>query len=178
MAEYTSGESATKATGRSYEEWYSLLDDAGGRELSHQQIVARLAAEGLDNGWWCQTIAGSYERHIGRRVAGQTCDGDFKTSASKTVDATLDEALKRWCEAVAGQSSFNGVPLVEPPSVAETGRWRYWKARFADGGRVTVSITAAPSGKTSFGLSHDKLASPEAVESWKAYWRTLVRATL
>lgn len=177
-AEYTSAESAQKSTGRTYEQWYELLDRAGGRDLSHQEIARWLDAQGIDSGWWCQSIAGSYERHIGRRVAGQTCDGDFKTSASKTLDASLDEVLQRWCDQVSGWSEFNGVPLEEPPSVAETGRWRYWRAKLADGGRVTVSITAAPSGKTSFGLSHDKLAGPDDVESWKTYWRKLVKDTL
>ena len=177
-AEYTSAESALNATGRTYEQWYELLDKAGGRELSHQEIARWLGSQGIESGWWCQSITGSYERHIGRRVEGQTCDGDFKTSASKTLDATLDEVLRRWCAQVQGQTEFNGVPLVDEPAVAGNGRWRYWRAKLADGGRVTVSITHASSGKTSFGLSHDKLGSRDDVESWKTYWRKLVKDAL
>jgi hypothetical protein len=177
-AEYTSVESVRGSTGRSYEQWYELLDNAGARDLSHQEIARLLAGQGIESGWWCQSITGSYERYIGRRVEGQTCDGDFKTSASKTVDATLDEVLQSWCAQVDGQAEFNGVPVVGVPSVATTGRWRYWRAKLADGGRITVSITAAPSGKTSFGLSHDKLGSVADVESWKTYWRKLVKDAL
>lgn len=177
-AEYTSVDSVRSGTGRSYEQWYELLDNAGARDLSHQEIARWIAAQGVDSGWWCQSITGSYERHIGRRVEGQTCTGDFKTSTSRTLDATLDEVLQRWCTTVDGQTEFNGVPVAEKPSVAATGRWRYWRAKLADGGRVTVSITSAPSGRTSFGLSHDKLAGADEVELWKTYWRKLVKDSL
>lgn len=178
-AEYTSTESVVKGTGKTWDEWYALLDNAGARQMSHQEIVRWLFDNAnLDNGWWCQSITGSYERHIGRREEGQTCTGDYKTSASKTLAASLDEVLERWRAQVDGQTEFNGVPLAEEPAVAVTGRWRYWRAKLADGGRITVSITNAGNGKTSFGLSHDKLNSRDEVESWKTYWRKLVKDAL
>jgi len=45
--------------------------------------------------WWAQgvSVAIAYEQHAGLRVPGQSSDGDFRTSTTKTFSGDKDAAL-------------------------------------------------------------------------------------
>lgn len=166
------------ATGRPWEAWVDLLDVAGAREMNHTQI-ARLTLEHMPDSveraeWWAQGTAIAYEQHTGLRVPGQTCDGDFQTSASRTVPGDMDQALAAWRGLVDGREEFGGVPLDGPATSSSTEKWRYWRVPLADGTRVSVNISAKPGGKASVGVNHTKLDSAEAIEFWRPLWKQLL----
>lgn len=76
-----------KATGCSKSEWYGIIRGAGKAEASHKEIADFLhEAHGVSR-WWAQEITVEYEKHIGRRVLGQTQDGSFQIGVSKTISA-------------------------------------------------------------------------------------------
>jgi hypothetical protein len=171
----TSAEAVIKSTGKSWDEWFALLDEADAAKMTHKEIANWLHAHGdIESGWWCQSVAVAYEQRIGRRKAGQTCDGDYSVGASRTLNDTIDDALGRWSRVVAGAIEFNGVALLAEPTISSTGKWRYWRAKLADGSRVNVNISAAAGGRAVLNLDHDKLTDDQAAGGWKTFWRKLL----
>lgn len=160
-------------TGRTWPQWVALLDDLGAAELPHKEIARRLG-DLAPSGWWAQSITVAYEQHIGRRVPGQNCHGEFSTSVTRTLPGTMDDALARWESATANRTDFDGVPVDGEPTVTRTDRWRYWRRRLADGTRVVVTISDKPGGRAGLAVTHEKLEARDDVDRWRAVWRAVV----
>jgi len=97
MARTISPEAIEGGTGRSWDEWLAFFTSIGAEQLTHQEIVARASELGAPP-WWRQMVTVAYEQHIGRRVPGQDCDGEFNLSASRTRPGTrgTPRALSSW----------------------------------------------------------------------------------
>ncbi len=165
-----------KVTQRGWPEWVALIDEMGGRDLPHPDIVPLVQKEiaHLDlknHGWWAQGITIAYEQHIGRRIPGQQGDGTFASSASKTVPGTMDEALAAWEELVDGRAEFNGLEITEQPTTSATVKWRYWRCGLEDDSRINVTVNESAPGKCRVAVQHARLPSPEAAAECKAYWK-------
>lgn len=177
MVQPTNTAAIATATGRPWEEWVRLLEEAGARRMNHTAI-ATLALELMpeparNKEWWAQGTAVAFEQYAGLRVPGQTCDGDFQLSTTRTVAGDKDEALRAWLELVGSRTEFGGVPIEGTPSTSSTERRRYWRAPLADGSRVAVNISDKQAGKSSIGLVHGGLDSVEAIEYWRPIWKGL-----
>ncbi|MDX2358898.1 hypothetical protein [Dietzia sp. PP-33] len=168
----------TAATGRSWDDWVELLEQAGARELPHSAIARKtleLMPESVERReWWAQGTAIAYEQHAGLRVPGQSCTGDFQLSASRTVSGDKDAALHAWQELVGGLEEFGGVAVEAPAATSSSEKWRYWRVPLADGTRVAVNFSDKASGKCAVGLAHTKLDSAEAIEYWRPVWKGLL----
>ncbi|MGO2606588.1 hypothetical protein [Brachybacterium tyrofermentans] len=178
--EHPRAASIESGTGTALETWVQRITEAGGPDLDHSAI-ARLLPERWDiTEWWAQGVTVAYEQVIGRRVVGQSCDGDFSASASRTVPGDLDAVRDRWA---AFMTPARREQLgLEEPRLSDTVTWRYWRAAVADGSRVSVNITAksGPAGRTSteprstLGIEHKGLETAAGRDAWKAAWsRTL-----
>src|SRR6188508_186661 len=57
----TSDETIRERTGRGWEEWFDLLDEAGAAEMTHREMARRLAAEQGEDllAWNVQAVVGS-----------------------------------------------------------------------------------------------------------------------
>ena len=145
-------------TGRRYEEWFALLDEAGAADLSHRDIARLLREEHGVPGWWAQNVTVEYERARGRRAVNQNATG-FYAGVSKTIRrpaaqvyADIEARLAGWeltvrtarpgrgmrCDAVVGR------PVIELVD---------------KGDRCTVAV------------AHERLPDAAAVAEWKAVWR-------
>jgi hypothetical protein len=167
-----SEESILRRTGRGWEEWFDLLDEAGAAEWPHAEIARWLAAEQGVDGWDAQSVTVSYERARGRRAVGERPDG-FSVTASKTVavpverlyDAFVDESLRgRW--------------LPDDELRERTAR-RPKSARFDWGEgetRVIVEFSSKGEAKSTLALEHARLADAEGAERMKAFWRERLTA--
>ena len=84
-----------RATGLSWSTIAAAFDDAGGASLTHAELarsVEPLFAGRVENsGWWAQGATVAYEQSIGRRVAGQSSEGDFQVAASRTLPGAAEE---------------------------------------------------------------------------------------
>jgi hypothetical protein len=168
------------ATGVALATWVERIDDAGGRDLDHAAI-ARLLPERWDiTEWWAQSVTVAYEQIIGRRVVGQSCDGDFSASASRTLTGEPDTLRDRWHDFMtpARREQLG----LEEPSLTATATWRYWRAAVEDGTRLSVNITAkaAPasaaageqSPRSTLGIEHKGIETAEARDAWKTAWKS------
>jgi len=87
----------------------------------------------------------------------------------------MDTALAEWIERVGDVQAFDETKIVRAPSVSETEKWRYWRCGLADGSRLSVNIQTKPDGqKSMLAINHDNLASSEAVEAWRQYWKAFL----
>src|SRR5262247_3618814 len=69
-------DAAVKAkTGKTWKEWFAILDKAGARKLSHKEIVSYLSNEQGVGPWWQQMVTVTYEQQTGKRGEHEKPDG-------------------------------------------------------------------------------------------------------
>lgn len=172
MATQSTSDSAVyKATGKLYDEWYSILEQKKASKLSHKEIAALLVEEYDVSFWWAQTITVEYERLIGRREVGQSCEGDFQAGGSKTIAGSMDGVFKQWLQFVKDVNSLNDVPFAAEPTTSETEKWRYWRVQLANSSKVNIIINQKAAGKVMLATNHEKLEDADAVAEWKVFWK-------
>lgn len=166
------GDTALRAaTGKSWQQWFRLLDAAGATAWTHPQIVVWLTETHGVGAWWAQGVTIGFEQERGMRVPGQRADGTFEVSASRAVAGEQEEALEAVIVVVSAE-------LGKPASVSTTAK--YATARWKLEGRESVLATADPakSGKTRVSLSQQRMTTHAQMTPAKerlAAW--LVRAT-
>ncbi len=88
-----SSASVHKATGKTWDQWVSLLEKAGARSWTHQEIVAFLKKKHKLGPWWQQGVTLGYELAIGRRIEGQNAKGEYSLTVTKSLHV---DAKKVW----------------------------------------------------------------------------------
>ncbi len=165
-----------QTTGTLLDDWFTLLDRAGARTMSHHEIWKWLADAGhLSDGMVREGITIAYEQRIGRREPGQSCDGDFPAAATRVLTCTLDEALEHWLRRVEGVADFNGIGLQGQPKTSCSEKFRYWRAKLADGTQLNVAIYQQHDGRVSLGVQHRPHPDRATAELWRAFWRAFVK---
>jgi hypothetical protein len=48
-------------TGKTWDEWFKILDKAGGKKMNHKEIVAYLSEKYGVGPWWRQMVTVTYE---------------------------------------------------------------------------------------------------------------------
>jgi hypothetical protein len=172
----TSTSKFKEQTGRSWEDWRDWLDGINASEMTHGEIAQRVLDRGGISGWWSQSVTVAYEQHIGRRVPGQVAEGQFATSASKTVDGNLDDVLARFTDHMASLTELAGVRITRGPETSSSHKWRYWRCGLADGGVVSVTMYQKSPGKVAVGVKHDKIDSADRIEVWRDFWKQILKS--
>jgi hypothetical protein len=153
---------------------FSTPPHASCRTLSHGQIVAKIEEVPNVSGWWAQSIAVAYERHIGRRLPGQSSDGTFSATLSRTFAGGFSEALSHWIEVMGSESKIAGRDLSAAPATSDTRSGLNWRCKLDDGSRVAVNFLVTKPNKTRAGLQHDGLSVPDEIDKVKACWAGMV----
>jgi hypothetical protein len=167
-----SEEAIRSRTGRGWEQWFDLIDDAPASDLSHAEIARWLANEQGVDGWGAQAITVSYERARRGRAVGERSDG-FVITASKTVAVPVE----RLFDAFADESTRDR--WLPDGELHERTSTRPKSARFdwGDGEtRVNVGFLAKGDERSTVDLEHERLPDGEQAERMKAYWRGRVTA--
>jgi uncharacterized protein YndB with AHSA1/START domain len=162
-----SEESILRRTGRGWEEWFDLLDEAGAAEWPHAVIARWLAAEQGIAGWDAQSVTVSYERARGGRAVGERPEG-FSVTATRTVAVPVE----RLYDAFVNESLREG--WLPDDELRERIATRPKSARFDWGDGATRVITGfEPKGeaKSTVALEHVRLADAAEAERMKAFWR-------
>ena len=90
VAPKISDEAVAAKSGKTWSAWFAVLDRAGGRKMTHREIVAVLAKTHRVGAWWQQMIAVSYEQAKGLRAKHEKPEG-FQISRSKTMHAPVGD---------------------------------------------------------------------------------------
>jgi hypothetical protein len=170
--ERTSSDAALSSrTGRSWDEWFTLLDAWGAADRPHPEIARWLSAEHGVDGWWAQEVTVGYEMAIGRRRLGQRPNG-FAISASKTVAVPVERLFAAVVDEGQRARWLPGVSLrLRTATPHRTARFD-WE----DGpSRVAVGFIAKDEARSTVALEHERLPDAETAERMKAFWRERVQ---
>jgi hypothetical protein len=87
-------DAAVKAkTGKTWKEWFAILDKAGAKKMNHREIAKYLSARQGVGPWWQQMVTVTYEQARGLRERYQT-PGGYQISVSRTVKTPLAKLYK------------------------------------------------------------------------------------
>jgi uncharacterized protein YndB with AHSA1/START domain len=161
-----SSDAVCSTTGKTWPQWFRILDAAGGKDLTHREIVAILAKRHGVGPWWQQMVTVGYEQARGKRVKHQTTSG-FSISRSKTFTAEAVEVFAAWKD-----RRKRARWLRDPECTIRTATApRSLRITWGDG-RTSVEVGLFPkgTGKTQLAVQHSKLASAAEARRMKAYW--------
>jgi hypothetical protein len=152
-------------TGRTWREWFTLLDRVGARKMSHRDIAALLGKRHEVPGWWAQMVTVEYERARGLRAVHQTAQG-YVASVSRTFDASATKLFRSWTSASARGRWLADARVV----ITSATPGKYVHMKCGDGTRVDVGFY--PKGKTrcQMAVQHSKLSKATDVLAMKEYW--------
>jgi uncharacterized protein YndB with AHSA1/START domain len=165
----TSDEMIRQRTGRGWEEWFDLLDEAGLAERPHRDIARWVAdRQGVAPlAWAAQAVTVSYERARGGRAVGQRPDG-FAITASRTLGIPVGRLFNAFAdEAERGR-------WLADADLRERSATKPRSARFDWGhGRTRVNVTFQAKGeaRSTVTVEHARLPDAAAAARMKAWWR-------
>ncbi|WP_412078055.1 hypothetical protein ACLF6K_28810 [Streptomyces xanthophaeus] len=168
ITEKLSDEALVAETGRDWAGWFAELDGWGATARTHTEIARRLVDAYGVSGWYAQSVTVGYEQERGMREVGQSCDGDWQASASRTVGAGPERVTEAFADAAVRERWLPHADFAlrtHRPGKSLTADW--------DGGSSRISVYLTPKGadRTQVGLGHTKLADADAVEVYKSFWK-------
>lgn len=161
-------ETVKNATGRTQDQWYSLLDKWGAPGRPYKEIAGFLTDEHGVSRWWAQKLIVEYEQERGVRAPGVRRNGTFEVSASKTVLAPATDVFDAFADSRRRRRWLEGGSL----RLSDSARPR--SARFAwNGGTSRVTVTVTPKGRSKAAVivAHDRVRDAKQAQSLKTFWR-------
>jgi uncharacterized protein YndB with AHSA1/START domain len=158
---------AVKAkTGKTWKQWFSILDKAGAGRMTHQEIVKYLNAKQGVGPWWQQMVTVTYEQARGLREKHQKPSG-YQISVSRTIKAPLARLFKSFADEKARR-----VWLAEEGLTTRTATPnKTIRVTWNDGkSSLEVSFAAKNNDKSQVVVQHSKLPDAKASAKMKAYW--------
>lgn len=168
LAPRMSDEAVKAKTGKTWKQWFAILDRAGGKNMSHQGIVKCLASENDVGPWWQQMIAVTYEQQSGRRKAHQRPDG-FQISVSRTLNVPVGSVYQQFANARRRADWLEENDLAVRTATPNKSMRVTWKD-----GKTSLEIAFVPKGtnKSQVVVQHSKLPDAKSAAKMKTYWRT------
>ena len=161
-----SDEAVKAKTGKNWKQWFSLLDKAGAKKMTHQEIARYLSEKQGVPPWWCQMVTVNYEQQTGRRQNNERPDG-FQISVSRTVNVPLAKLYKSFATEKARTAWLgeNGM------SVRKATTNKSMRVTWIDQ-KTSLEINFYPKAadKSQVVVQHSKLANASAASKMKTYW--------
>jgi uncharacterized protein YndB with AHSA1/START domain len=161
-------ETVREKTGRSWDQWFKMLDKWGAKEKKHGDIARWLVEEQEVDGWWAQSITGAYEQERGIRAPGQTLDGTYTINASKTVAVPVKQLFEAFNKESVREQWLGGFDI----TIRTTRPDKSLTARWEDGTtRITVAFVSKDAGKSQVALAHERIKDAQRADELKTFWR-------
>ncbi|MGA7624627.1 MAG: DUF4287 domain-containing protein [Candidatus Acidiferrales bacterium] len=166
-AKRMSDKAVKERTGKTWVQWFAILDKAGAKTWRHKEISAYLAKTHKVGPWWCQMVAVPYEHARGIREKFQKCDGQFAASGSRTLNVAIARLYQFWTDE---KLRHRWLPDAEMEITTATSN-KSLRAKW-DGGksRLSVNFYAKGSRKSQAAVDHMKLATSKECAEMKTYW--------
>jgi hypothetical protein len=152
-------------TGKTWDQWYALLDKDGAASLPHKEIAILLSAKHGVGDWWSQMVTVAYERARGLRAKHQTARG-YVAGRSKTLAVPLDELFAAWNNPRRRKRWLPDEDFVIRKATPNKSMRITWP----DDTDVEVMFYAKGDGKSQVTIQHSKLASTAHVNRSKTFW--------
>jgi hypothetical protein len=167
-----SDESVKNATGCDWSKWVFVLDKAGGKEMSHPELVAHIREKYNTPSWWTQMVAVGYERIRGLRAQGQMRSGTWSVSKSKTIAVPLTKLYAAFSNARQRAKWLPGVKITVRGATPN----KTIRLRWEDGAPIDVGFLAKDKSKSQVALEHRKLATKADADRIRAFWSERLNA--
>jgi uncharacterized protein YndB with AHSA1/START domain len=160
-----SDEAVQAKTGKTWDEWFAILDAAGARTLGHKEIVALLSGQHGIGPWWRQMVTVTYEQARGMREKHQTASG-YTANASRTLAVPVGRLFEAWSDA-----DLRRRWLPVEMTVRKATPDKSLRITWPDGSNVDVGFLAKGESRSQVAVEHAKLPDAEAVTRAKGYWK-------
>src|SRR6516165_1853169 len=153
-------------TGKTYSDWFALLDAAGARKMTYKEIVAILQSQNQLGRWWAQKLTIMYELERGLRQKHETATG-YQISFSRTFPFPVNKLFKMWHDKQARRQWLPDDAFAIRTATANKtlrGSWGNSKAR------VEVSFYPKGQSKCQVVVQHRKLGGSVEACRMKKYW--------
>ena len=161
-----SDDAVKSKTGKVWKEWFAILDRAGGRKMTHQEIANHLHTKHHVPAWWTQMVTVTYEQGRGLRDKHERPDG-YQISVSRTINAPLARLFKSVSDE-KNRSSWlkeKGL-LVRKATVNKTMR-----VTWPDGIQsLEFYFYPKANNKSQVVVQHSKIADAKTAAKMKTYW--------
>ncbi|MDZ7290820.1 MAG: DUF4287 domain-containing protein [candidate division KSB1 bacterium] len=153
-------------TGKTWQEWFALLDKAGAKKMSHKEIVACLSKNYKLVPWWQQMVTVTYEQSRGLREKHEKPEG-YQIGVSRTMAAPVSMLYQAWQDEKTRQRWLPAAPMVIRKATANKSIRITWIDRKTS---VEVNFYAKSNNKSQVVVQHSKLPSAMAAARMKKYW--------
>jgi hypothetical protein len=168
-----SDEVIRRNTGRTWDEWFALLDAWGGAERPHPEIARWLVEEHGVGGWWAQGVTVAYEQARGLREPGQRRGGLYEVNASKTVAVPVERLYEAFADPTLRGRWLPGGAL----EVRTARPGKSIRANWEDGStRLLVAFTARGEAESQVAVTHERVPDSATADKLKAFWRERLAA--
>ena len=175
------------ATGKTWDEWFSILDKRGGIAKGRRDINNYLYAECKLDLWWCATINVEYEAARGAVEKDGRAKG-YMICVTKTIAAPVDKAYEAWATAEGLNRWFskkNKAAVADGGSYSnadgDTGvfkrvrknkdlRFTWENPAHTSPTLVDVVFQDKGKGKTGVMIAHDRIQNREEADGLREGW--------
>jgi uncharacterized protein YndB with AHSA1/START domain len=160
-------DAAVKAkTGKTWKQWFTILDKAGAKKLSHKEIVKFLNEKHSVGPWWQQMVTVNYEQQSGLRGNHERPDG-FQISVSRTLNVPVEKLYQSFQKEPARSTWLDEKGLLVRKATPNKSMRMTWKD-----GKTSLEINFYPkeTGKSQVVVQHSKLPNAAAATKMKTYW--------
>ena len=161
-----SDEAVKAKTGKAWKEWFAILDRAGAKKMTHQEIANHLHTRHEVPPWWTQMVTVAYEQQSGRRDKHQRPDG-YQISVSRTLNVPLNKLYK-----FVADEKNRGAWLKEKGLVVRKANLnKTMRVTWSDG-KQHLEFYFYPKGekKSQLVAQHSKIADAKNAAKLKTYW--------
>jgi uncharacterized protein YndB with AHSA1/START domain len=160
-----SSEAVKAKTGKTWAEWFAILDAAGAKKMTHKEIVAVLHSKFGVGDWWQQMLTVGYEQARGLREKHQNPEG-YQVSASRTIAVPVEALFKAWHDARARKKW-----LAEPMAISKATPGKSLRLKWGDGKTsVDVNLYVKGEARTQVVVQHSKLKNAKEAAAMKKFW--------
>lgn len=159
-----SDEAVEAKTGKNWSRWFKHLDAAGGKKMTHQEIVAHLSEKHGVRPWWTQMVAVTYEQARGLRDKHEKPAG-YEISVSRTIAAPVAKAFKAWTDEKIRKKWLPSNFTIRKSTTNKTLR-----IAAEDETSVAAAFLSKGSGKCQVVAQHSKLTDSKAAAKMKKFW--------
>ena len=161
-----SDEAVAAKTGKNWKQWFGIINKAGGKKMTHQEIVKLLNSKHNVGPWWGQMVTATYEQQTGLRQNHEKPDG-FEISVSRTLTVPVSSVYSSFENENARNSWLGEDGLVLRKATKNKSLRITWK----DGKTIlSVNFVTKDKDKSQVVVQHMKLPTAAAASRMKTYW--------
>ena len=166
MTPKISDEAVKKSTGRTWKEWFSVLNKGRAKKLEHKAIAKLLHTKYGLSSWWSQMVTVQYEQEIKGRKKHEKPEG-FQISKSITVSFPVLKVFNTVNSPAKRVAWLNDPGIIITKSTKNKsirGKWVDKKTN------VEFQFYQKEFSKTQLVVQHSKINSAAGAANMKLYW--------